>query len=83
MNLLAAPSGTGKSTMDKRLFEDFPNLIFSISATTRPPREDESHGVDYYFLNMDEFQQKIDDRIFFFVKNFMVVLVTEHCVQNL
>ena len=62
--LLAAPSGTGKSTMAKRLFEDFPNLIFSISATTRPPREGESHGVDYYFLNMDEFQQKIDDKDF-------------------
>ena len=47
--LLAAPSGTGKSTMAKRLLEDFPNLKFSISATTRPPREGESHGVDYYF----------------------------------
>ncbi len=59
--LLAAPSGTGKSTMAKRLLEDFPNLKFSISATTRSPRNCESHKTDYYYLSMDEFQQKIDD----------------------
>ena len=59
--LLAAPSGTGKSTIAKRLFEDFPNLKFSISATTRAPRKGESHGADYYYLSMDEFQQKIDN----------------------
>ncbi len=62
--LLAAPSGTGKSTMAKRLSEDFPNLKFSISATTRLPRKGELHGVDYYFLNIDEFQQKIDEEDF-------------------
>ena len=59
--LLAAPSGTGKSTMAKRLFDDFPQLKFSVSATTRAPRKGESHGVDYYFLSMESFQQKIDD----------------------
>ena len=46
--LLAAPSGTGKSTIAKRLFDDFPQLKFSVSATTRAPRKGESHGVDYY-----------------------------------
>jgi guanylate kinase len=58
--ILVSPSGGGKSTLAKRLFEDYPDLKFSVSATTRKPREGEENGVHYYFLDKDQFQQKID-----------------------
>src|SRR5690625_7232087 len=46
--------------MARRLLDDFDNLRFSTSATTRPPRENETDGVEYHFLSHEEFQQKID-----------------------
>lgn len=58
--IIAAPSGSGKSTLAKMLFEDFDQLKFSVSATTRSPREGEQNGVHYHFLSKEEFQQKID-----------------------
>lgn len=45
--------------MARRLFEDFDKLRFSVSATTRPPREGEQNGRDYYFLSNEEFEKKI------------------------
>jgi len=62
--ILAAPSGGGKSTMAKRLLREFPQIKFSVSATTRKPRKGESDGVDYHFLTKDEFQNRIDDNRF-------------------
>jgi guanylate kinase len=53
--ILAAPSGTGKTTIAKRLLDRRPDLGFSITCTTRPPRPAEQHGVDYFFLAEDEF----------------------------
>lgn len=58
--ILVSPSGGGKSTLAKKLFEDFPDLEFSVSATTRPPRKGEENGIHYYFLNNEEFQKKIE-----------------------
>ncbi|EKQ7381048.1 guanylate kinase, partial [Campylobacter coli] len=56
--LVSGPSGAGKSTLLKKLFDEFQEeLYFSISSTTRLPREGEQHGVDYYFITHDEFQQ--------------------------
>lgn len=62
--ILAAPSGAGKSTLAKMLFGDFEELKFSVSATTRSPREGEVHGVHYLFLNKAEFQKRIDEKDF-------------------
>ena len=62
--ILVAPSGAGKSTLAKRLFQDFEDLKFSVSATTREPREGEKNGVHYHFLTDEEFQQKIDENDF-------------------
>ena len=62
--ILAAPSGSGKSTLAKMLFDDFDALKFSVSATTRSPREGEKDGVHYHFLTQDEFQQKIETKDF-------------------
>ncbi|MFN3951604.1 MAG: guanylate kinase [Thermaurantimonas sp.] len=58
--IFSAPSGAGKTTIVKHLLHVFPDFIeFSVSATSRPPRPDEVHGRDYYFLSKEEFIQKI------------------------
>ncbi|MBN1387346.1 MAG: guanylate kinase [Bacteroidales bacterium] len=62
--IVSAPSGSGKTSIVKYLLKHYPGLCFSISATSRAPREGEKHGVDYYFLSADEFRQKIDDNEF-------------------
>ncbi|MEL0010713.1 MAG: guanylate kinase, partial [Bacteroidota bacterium] len=59
--ILVAPSGTGKTTIAHRLFQDFPQIKFSVSATTRAARKGEQDGVDYYFLTPAQFQAKIDE----------------------
>ncbi len=58
--IISAPSGAGKSTIIGRIMEDESlRLVFSVAATTRPRRGKELHGVDYYFMTPDEFQQMI------------------------
>jgi guanylate kinase len=49
--VVSGPSGVGKGTLCRALRKRFPELHFSVSATTRPPRPGEKHGVDYYFLS--------------------------------
>ena len=58
--VITAPSGTGKTTLAKKLLSTYKNIVFSVSATTRPPRKGEVHGKDYYFLSKEEFRQKVD-----------------------
>ena len=62
--VIVAPSGAGKTTIAKKLLDEFPQIKFSTSATTRPPRKDEQDGTDYYFLSSDEFDQKIKNNEF-------------------
>ena len=57
--IFSAPSGAGKSTLVRHLLEKGLDLQFSISATSREPRGDEQHGVEYYFLTPDEFRERI------------------------
>ena len=57
--IISAPSGSGKSTLIHRLMEHPLNLHFSISATSRPPRGTEQHGVEYYFLSSEEYAERI------------------------
>ncbi len=54
-------SGTGKGETIKRLMGKYPRYVFSISATTRSPREGEQHGREYFFLSKEEFEQKISE----------------------
>jgi guanylate kinase len=59
--IIAAPSGAGKTSVTRHLLKELPDhLAFSISAATRKPRNNEKHNVDYYFISVDEFRQKID-----------------------
>ena len=60
--IFSAPSGSGKSTIVQWLTKEHPelNLVFSISATSRPPRGTEQHGVEYFFLTPEEFKEKIE-----------------------
>lgn len=59
--ILASPSGGGKSTMKARLTEQYPDLHFSVSATTRQPRPGEVHGREYFFLSDAEFDAAIEN----------------------
>ena len=59
--IISAPSGSGKTTIVKRLLQkEELNLEFSISACTRPQRDDEENGVDYYFFSKETFLDKIE-----------------------
>lgn len=61
--ILSAPSGSGKTTIMKYLVEAFPQLEFSVSATSRAPREGEKDGVDYHFMTNEEFARMVaEDR---------------------
>lgn len=57
--IFSAPSGAGKSTVVNHLLGIHPELEFSISATSRAPRGQEQHGVEYYFFSAEEFRQMI------------------------
>jgi guanylate kinase len=62
--IITAPSGAGKTSITRYLLAKYSNLSFSISASTRSPRGDEKNGVEYYFLSVEEFQNKIQENAF-------------------
>lgn len=62
--IISGPSGAGKGTLVKMLIEEFPNIQFSISYTTRKPREGEIDGIDYVFISKEEFKKLIKEDMF-------------------
>lgn len=62
--IITAPSGAGKTSITRQLLKQYPKLAFSISAATRQPRGKEQNGVDYYFLDLDNFREKIKNNEF-------------------
>jgi len=62
--VISGPSGVGKGTLREKVFNIFPDLKYSISVNTRPPRKDEIEGKDYYFVTVDEFKKRIEENIF-------------------
>src|ERR1035437_7534583 len=62
--LITAPSGAGKTSIVQHLLKRFPQLAFSVSATTRKSRGNEEEGVDYYFISEEEFKEKIHHKEF-------------------
>ena len=60
--ILSGPSGVGKDTVARQLIARRPDsFYFVVTATTRPPRDDETHGVDYFFVSFDEFARMIEE----------------------
>lgn len=62
--IFSAPSGSGKTTLVRYVMSQIKNLAFSVSATTRPPRGEEKDGVDYYFISIEDFKNKIKNNEF-------------------
>lgn len=62
--IITAPSGAGKTSITHHLLNTIPQLSFSISATTRKPREHEKDKTDYYFISEEEFRGKIQKKEF-------------------
>lgn len=62
--IFSAPSGSGKTTIVRQLLARYPQLEFSVSATSRAPRGTERDGVDYYFLTQEEFRQAVTENRF-------------------
>src|SRR6187401_2003955 len=62
--IITAPSGSGKTSITRRLMHVFPELAFSISAATRKARVGENDGVDYYFITEEDFKHKIQQNEF-------------------
>jgi len=65
MLVLSSPSGAGKTTLTKKIQQKYQNFKISVSHTTRKPRSDEVEGIDYFFINHDEFIKKINNGDFF------------------
>jgi guanylate kinase len=59
--IISSPSGAGKTTLTHRLLQEFPELRFSVSHTTRKPRPNEVDGQDYHFVSEEMFRQVLDD----------------------
>lgn len=58
--VFSAPSGSGKTTIVRGILKEYPEFIFSVSATTRKKRNIEKEGLDYFFITEDEFKNKIE-----------------------
>ena len=65
MVILSSPSGAGKTTITKKIQQKYQSFKISVSHTTRKPRPNEVHGVDYFFISQSEFKKKIDGKEFY------------------
>ncbi|HMP76349.1 MAG TPA: guanylate kinase [Kiritimatiellia bacterium] len=57
--VVSAPSGGGKTTLCERLLGEFHQMVYSVSCTTRAPRDGETDGTDYYFISDEEFERRV------------------------
>ena len=83
--VVSGPSGCGKGTVLGQLLKNDPNVFYSVSATTRSPREGEVDGVNYYFLSKQEFERKIAENGMLEYANYVgnyygCLLYTSRCV---
>ena len=62
--VMSAPSGCGKSTLIDMLLQEYPDIVYSISCTTREPRGEEENGLDYHFLSKERFEELLREDAF-------------------
>jgi guanylate kinase len=62
--VVSAPSGTGKTSICREFLKMCPDIRFSVSSTTRPPRPGEKNGLDYFFISQSAFQEQIEKEAF-------------------
>ena len=62
--VMSAPSGCGKSTLIDMLLQEYPDLQYSISCTTRAPRGEEEDGIDYHFMTVERFRELLSENAF-------------------
>ena len=65
MVILSSPSGAGKTTLTKKIQQKYHNFKISVSHTTRKPRPNEIDGIDYFFVNEEQFKKKIKNGDFY------------------
>ena len=65
MLILSSPSGAGKTTLTKKIQQKYQNFKISVSHTTRTPRSNEVEGIDYFFINHEEFKKKSSNNEFY------------------
>ena len=65
MVILSSPSGAGKTTLTKKIQQKYQNFKISVSHTTRKPRPNEIDGIDYFFVNEEQFKKKIKNGDFY------------------
>ena len=65
MLILSSPSGAGKTTLTKKIQQKYQNFKISVSHTTRKPRSNEVEGIDYFFINHEEFKKRISNNEFY------------------
>ena len=65
--VFSGPSGGGKTTIVKEILKNFPEIVFSVSTTTRPKRKTEKEGIEYFFISEAEFLKKIEKNEFDYV----------------
>ena len=58
--IVSGPSGSGKTTLCRAVLKKFPGMLYSVSFTTRKPRQGEENGVDYHFIKTKDFKDKIE-----------------------
>ncbi len=80
--VLSGPSGVGKGTVRKALFDmDDHDLTYSVSMTTRPMRPGEKDGVDYYFVSREEFKKRIEDNGFLEYEEFFEIIMARQKIK--
>ncbi len=65
MVILSSPSGVGKTTLAKKIEQKYQNFKISVSHTTRPPRTNEINGIDYHFIQKEQFEKLISENKFY------------------